>query len=39
MKDDTAQNALIDRIMNENRAITRDMARNLVTEITQIADV
>ena len=39
LKDDTAQNALIDRIMNENRAITRDMARNLVAEITQIADV
>ena len=39
LKDDTAQNALIDRIMNENRAITRDMARNLVTEIAEIADV
>ena len=36
---DTAQNALIDRIMNENSAITRDMARSLVTEITNIADV
>lgn len=36
---DSAQNALEKRLMSENSAITSDMAKNWVKEITKIADV
>lgn len=36
---DSAQNALEERLMSENSAITSDMAKNWVKEITKIADV
>ena len=39
LKNNSAQNALEKRLMSENSAITSDMAKNWVKEITKIADV